>query len=247
MLTNEQKRRAFDLFSLDDLERIRGEHPGKFYCPPCGTASDRFLTGGAAKKRANARCPNCGALERHRLLWLCLMTAIWPRLPEGKKDILHIAPEKVFVDLLKGHSSVNYISGDLMVPDAMLKLDLTKIQFWDNKLDLIICSHILEHIPSDRDAMREMLRVLKPGGFLLVMVPTYGETTYEDFSITDPEKRLVHFGQRDHVRKYGMDIGSRLAEAGFTITVWPEQSKSLARLLSFISAPQRVVFVGQKI
>jgi hypothetical protein len=59
--------------------------------------------------------------------------------------------------------------------------------------------------------------VTKPGCYTIVQVPVYGETTYEDFSITEPEDRLTHFGQDDHVRKYGRDITARLAGVGFTV------------------------------
>jgi ubiquinone/menaquinone biosynthesis C-methylase UbiE len=97
-------------------------------------------------------------------------------------------------------------------------MDLTNIDRESNYFDLIICNHVLEHILDDRKAMRELFRVLKPGGKAILQVPlsmTLNET-FEDFSITDPAERICIFGQRDHCRIYGQDYGQRLEEAGFS-------------------------------
>ena len=99
----------------------------------------------------------------------------------------------------------------------MVQLDLTEIGYPEASFDVIVCAHVLEHIPSDVKAMKEMFRVLSPGGLVVVQVPLYGQTTYEDFSITSERGRLAAFGQRDHVRKYGLDLQNRLAGAGFHV------------------------------
>jgi SAM-dependent methyltransferase len=225
---------------------LRNKHRTGYFCPICATVSARFREGGINKKRQNAKCPNCGSLERHRLFWLHFVNLIWPGLPANKKDVLHVAPEQFIAKLLRDHPEINYISGDLMMPEAMIKLDLTDIQIWDNQFDVIICSHVLEHITDDRKAMREMHRILKPGGVLLVMVPTYGAETYEDPSITSPEERRFHFGQDDHVRKYGRDIIDRLEEAAFSVSMWPAPGSADRNILDFIACGNRVVFVGRK-
>ena len=86
---------------------------------------------------------------------------------------------------------------------------------------MIVCSHVLEHVPDDRRATRELVRILRPGGVALVLVPQdpSRSETYEDPSITSPEDRLAHFWQAEHLRLYGTDVGSRLEEDGFTVLV----------------------------
>lgn len=238
---------AFNGARFDTIEGLRAANPGKYYCPICGQLAGRFRDGGVGPiKRKNAKCPECGSLERHRLLWLHLVNTVWPKLLVEKKDCLHIAPEPFFVNILKNRPDTNYVSGDLMMSDSTLKLDLTAIPLWDSKLDLILCSHILEHIPDDRLAMSEMFRVLRPGGILVVMVPTHGERTYEDFSITDPKERKEHFGQEDHVRKYGRDIQERLESCGFDVLSWPTKREPTAEIIDFIACGRRVVFSCQK-
>ncbi|KCZ87582.1 methyltransferase [Hyphomonas johnsonii MHS-2] len=160
--------------------------------------------------------------------------------------MLHVAPEPVFTSLLSNNPEIDYLSGDLFMESAMIRLDLTDIQFKDNVFDIIICSHILEHIPDDRKAMQEMQRVLKPGGAALIMVPTSGAKTYEDFSITAPEERLVHFGQEDHVRKYGFDIVGRLEACGLTVRTWPQEGELDPDIMEIISSGRRVVFDCRK-
>jgi SAM-dependent methyltransferase len=238
---------AFDCADLATIDRLGAINPSKLYCPVCGLLAEKFRDGGTGdKKRKNAKCPKCGSLERHRLLWIHMVNSVWPALPAGKKDFLHVAPEPFFVEILKGRPDVNYLSGDLMMSKSMLKLDLTDIPFWEAQLDLILCSHILEQIPDDRVAMREMYRVLRPRGILLVMVPTYAEATYEDFSITSPEERRRHFGQEDHVRKYGWDIQDRLAECGFQVSAWPVAGSLDQRTTRLVAAGKRVIFTCRK-
>ena len=101
----------------------------------------------------------------------------------------------------------------------MVKMDITDIQYPDASFDVIVCYHVLEHVPDDRLAMREMRRVLKPGGWAILQSPLRVELekTYEDFSITAPEERERAFGQRDHVRLYGRDYEQRLQESGWIV------------------------------
>ena len=136
------------------------------------------------------------------------------------RKMLHIAPEAYLSRIFQQVPNLDYLSADLDSPRAMVKMDITNIQYPDNSFDVIICIHVLEHVPDDRQALSEFFRVLKPGGWAILQVPMSDrEVTYEDFTITSPAERERHFGQTDHVRWYGRDYKDRLARAGFQVQV----------------------------
>lgn len=168
--------------------------------------------------RADALCPVCGALERHRLAvkYLKTRTTLWDGRP---KRLLHIAPERQLSALLARAPGVTYISVDLTSKRAMVHADITKLSFADHNFDVIYCSHVLEHVPDDAAAMRELRRVLRPSGWAILQVPVLRDVTFEDASITTPQARLAAFGQHDHVRIYGKDYVERLRAAGFEVIV----------------------------
>jgi SAM-dependent methyltransferase len=103
----------------------------------------------------------------------------------------------------------------------MLRMDITRISLTDNQFDCVICYHVLEHIPDDQKAMRELFRVLKPGGWAILQSPIdfNHDKTFEDPSIVSPDERERFFGQNDHVRIYGRDYKDRLEKAGFVVKV----------------------------
>lgn len=186
-------------------------------CPVCGSKYRKFLPYGRVVKRENALCPGCLSLERHRIMWLFLRDHTDFFTADLK--VLHIAPEYCFIKRFKALDNLDYITGDIESPLADVKLDIRDIPFDDNTFDTVICNHTLEHVDNDRKAMKEFYRILKPGGWAVLNSPINEkrDTTYEDFSIADPAEREKHFGQRDHVREYGLDYTHRLAEAGFFI------------------------------
>ena len=190
-----------------------------YECPCCCSTFSSLWPSGVPgmSLRPNTLCPQCNSLERHRLLWLYMKAN--PQLLSGKKRVLHIAPEPIFTRLLKSFTGVDYLSADLDPSLAMVGMDLTDIAYPDASFDVILCYHVLEHIPDDRQAMRELHRVLKPDGWAILQSPleTGREKTYEDFTIVTPEAREQAFKQRDHVRIYGRDYESRLVQAGFIV------------------------------
>lgn len=196
------------------------------FCPVCEKNFITFLPFGV-RKRANAQCPGCYSLERHRLMWMYLNSETDIMSGQGKR-MLHVAPEVQFFNIFSGTSTIEYFPGakyDLEFPDeypaGTKNLDITDIAYDDNFFDVIYCSHVLEHVPDDAKAMDEFYRVLKPKGWAILQVPIDNNllTTYEDATITSPEERIKHFGQRDHVRSYGRDYKSRLENSGFKVTV----------------------------
>jgi SAM-dependent methyltransferase len=186
------------------------------WCPICGRSSRRFFPAGDPP-RADAKCIHCNSLERHRYVWRYFekMTNIFDGKP---KRMLHVAPESFFVPRLKKQLGDGYLTADLLDPRAMVVMDVTDIQFPNNTFDIIYCSHVLEHVPDDKKALREFYRTLKDGGWSLILVPITAEQTLEDDAIVDPQERLRVYGQEDHVRRYGPDFEERLREAGFCVT-----------------------------
>ena len=185
------------------------------FCPLCASSLRRFFPAGL-ESRPEARCPVCNSLERHRLFRIACER--YTDLFDGKpKRLLHIAPEEGLAKLLIALPNLDYVSADLEDPRAMVQMDITDIHYPNNTFDLILCSHVLEHVPDDRKALREFHRVLSDNGWCGIQIPVTDSVTFEDPSITDPEERLRVFGQRDHVRRYGPDVQERMEEAGFAV------------------------------
>jgi len=176
-------------------------------CPLCGASIRRFLPN---RSRADARCPSCGSLERHRLSWLYLRTC------GSLGRVLHVAPERQIRRRLRAKART-YVTVDLG-RKADVRASITSLPFPPEFFDTIYCSHVLEHVVEDRTAMRELCRVLAPRGLALVLVPITVERTFEDPTVTDPAERERLFGQHDHVRRYGHDYVDRLEEAGFSVS-----------------------------
>jgi SAM-dependent methyltransferase len=186
-------------------------------CPVCGKSSRRFKPS-PIDRREDAQCVHCGALERHRLVWLFIQKKT--TLFDGRsKKMLHVAPESCLEPRLRERLGDNYLTADLLNPRAMVRMDITDIQYADQTFDVIACSHVLEHVQDDRRAMREFCRVLTNDGWAIFLVPVTSDHTIEDPSIIDPEERLRVFGQADHVRRYGPDFVDRLREAGFAVGI----------------------------
>ena len=193
-------------------------HAGdKRYCPCCRSRVRGFKSFGHGEPRPDAQCPVCAALERDRAVARYFETH--PALLAEIETVLHVAPERPIAHLLKARREVDYFSIDLEPGAAMDVMDLTGLCFADEAFDAVYCSNVLEHIPDDAAAMSEIHRVLRPGGWAMILVPLYGDETYEDFTVTDPQERTRLFGQPDHVRAYGVDIAERLSAAGFDVQV----------------------------
>ena len=187
------------------------------FCPVCARSSGRFREFGSVPRK-DAECVHCSSLERHRLLWFYLSRET--DLFDGRqKSVLHVAPEGCLERRLRERLGEGYITADLSHPRAMVKMDITDIDFPDESFDVIYCSHVLEHVQDDRRAMREFHRILKGSGWAILLVPIDAELTFEDASIVEPQERLRAFGKEDHVRRYGPDYVDRLRDAGFEVQV----------------------------
>jgi SAM-dependent methyltransferase len=239
------------------LQRMAGtglKVAGLFYrgnmvkCPVCESQFKKFMPYGRINPRPNALCANCLSLERHRLIWLYLQKET--DFFKTPLHVLHIAPEVCFINRFEKLHGERYITTDIESPLAKVKADIHQLPFADNTFDTVLCNHVLEHVADDIKAMREINRVLKPGGWAILQVPFFSpvpDTTFEDDTITDKREREKIFGQDDHVRKYGHDYAQRINKSGLVAEANPfaqQLSPEIAQRASIM--PNETLYIGRK-
>jgi SAM-dependent methyltransferase len=182
-------------------------------CPICNY--NGFFISVGDPPRWDARCARCGSRERHRLMQLWATQGGGNKLSD--KRILHFAPEKAVMRQMR--SNPLYETADLYQRGVTYKVDITAMPLPDASYDVVIAHHVLEHIDNDRQAMRELFRLLTPGGIAILSVPINASRkhTYENATVTTREHRAAHFGGEEHVRYYGLDFADRLTEVGFSV------------------------------
>ena len=221
-------------------------------CPVCGCRRRKFLPYGYVVQRENALCPNCLALERHRLLWLWLIReSDLGRGAIALPRMLHIAPEVALMRRLRkmyDATPERYVTADLESPLADMHFDIQHIPLEDESFDAVIANHILEHVEDDRLAMRELCRIMRRGGWGVILSPIDEgrENTFEDDSIIDEQKRTRVFGQYDHRRIYGRDYADRLREAGFEVYVIDYKESFNHREQELYALPDEKLYVVRK-
>ncbi|WP_104735596.1 class I SAM-dependent methyltransferase [Hanstruepera ponticola] len=191
---------------------------GNTYTDPIdGKSFKTFLPYGYGNQRNNVLSPSTLSLERHRLLWLYLKNET--NFFTKNLKVLHFAPEQAFYKRFRNLKNLDYTTTDLNSPLADVKADICNLPFNDKSFDVILCNHVLEHIPDDTKAMQELFRVMKPDGWGIFQIPQdlNREKTFEDNSITDKKERAKIFGQYDHVRIYGRDYFDKLRSIGFQV------------------------------
>lgn len=218
-------------FILDG--KLRPSKAG-YYCPCCNHRFTRFIDGRYYKRdtyfnrnryantEQKVKCPVCNTIPRHRILALYFKK----RINELKgKRILYFAQEhgiKLFLD----RHNICTITADLFAP-ADLKLDIQDTKLPDNSWDWIICNHVLEHVDDYKKALRELHRILAPGGTLIISFPILESlpSVIEEHDVpaneTEDERRarrLKNYGQADHLRIFGADSAAILAAAGFKVS-----------------------------
>ena len=217
--------------------KFKGDH---FTCNVCRNSYKRFAPDYPSRENRNAIaqhgvvagygenivCPNCLSVARDRLV-LAMIEAIDLHL----KKVLHISPEKNIFRFLRSKTEV--VTADLEplfylnIDEQIAKTDLTRLPYPDNYFDIVIANHVLEHIPDDRKAMKEIFRVLKSPGTAILQVPFSPtlSSTLEAPAMADPRKQAFLFGQRDHVRIYALkDYIIRLRQTGFTVEYITDES-----------------------
>lgn len=200
------------------LFKLRGLYywGNQVYCNCCEGSFRKFLPFGKIK-RLGADCPYCHSLERNRLLLFYLQkeTGFFTQ----KLKVLHFAPEYILEKRFKKLSNLEYLSADLNPELAMSKQDITDIQFTDNNFDMIICSHVLMHVPEEEKAISELYRVQKKGGttFLMTKIDFGRKETFEVPGVSSEEDRLRTYGDDEIFRVHGTDFAERVRKAGFIV------------------------------
>ena len=187
------------------------------FCPICGNFSEFTQYGNSEF------CPKCKSLERHRFAYLLFKDKFRDILFNKNIKFLHFAPEECLYDFFNEKHNIDYFPVDLNPENYGVKIrdevNMESISYESNTFDIIYHSHVLEHVPKDIVAMKELYRVLKPNGYCVIMVPINFSLneTLEKEEYNTPELREKYYGQHDHVRYYAMDIVNKLESVGFNV------------------------------
>lgn len=199
-------------FGLTRLKRVK--------CNICEWKGRKFLDyyGDFGHIYRDAECPSCKSHPRHRYISMYIKMLMDNDRP---LKLLHFAPEISLSNLFKSYNNINYLSVDIDPSRAMQEETISNLSFVSGSFDVVICIHVLEHIPDDKKAISELYRVLADDGFAILDVPIdYNRAiTLEDSSIKTPEERAKTYWQSDHVRLYGRDFSQRLENVGFKVKV----------------------------
>jgi SAM-dependent methyltransferase len=240
---------------------LRGD---TYFCPYCRNSFRKFRPGGfdlpviyekqivGAGFRLNDVCPRCNSLDRDRLIYLFLANRT--NIQTAPLRVFHVAPEGCLRAWLSSLPNLIYEAGmkyhqGFYYERNTRMLDITSLDFEDESFDVIICNHVLEHIPDDLKAMGELYRILKPGGWAILQVPISKvlEKTFEDTTVTSPDERERTFGQFDHVRIYGQDYTARLEKRGFVVKRHnPYRDKWQNDLDKYAINPDEDLFIAYK-
>jgi SAM-dependent methyltransferase len=211
------RRRHFDFFanavsSILDLLRATAKDAFSGHsvvrCNICGWTGNSFYRHtGPGYDEKNSLCPGCLCQDRHRAL-LVILEKCTDFFSPGKK-IVEVAPERN-LEMLYINEGLDYTSFDIK-RRAMEQGDITRMRYSDNSIDYFLCLHVLEHVPGEKDALREMYRVLKPGGCAIVQVPVdWNLSQSYEYPMADPRDTF-------HVRRYGSDFVKRITLPGFEV------------------------------
>ena len=185
-----------------------------YYCPCCGSFLRSFAPFGKEKK-VNVECPFCYVMHRHRLRYLFLRKKT--NLFSENLSFLHFGPEFYLRTIFERLPNLDYKSADLNPENAELQMDITNIRFKDNYFDFIVCIQVIEHVFDDQKALKELFRVLKPGGCAIIEVPI-NYNLKKTVKLVSDEKSEYH-NIDAHVRDYSSDFVELLEKTGFKVNV----------------------------
>lgn len=190
--------------------RLRHFGKDRFECPLCAYRGPFRDLLGPRGGREHAMCPRCGANERARLQCL-VVKELHSRRTLGEMGILHFSPEPQLQPLLRATFG-SYRTAGIWDEAVDFPADLTRLPFADASWDCIFASHVLEHIADDEAALREIRRVLRPGGLAILPVPIGRDKTVE-YAAPNPL-------EDGHMRAPGLDYFDRYRRHFGKVDVW---------------------------
>jgi SAM-dependent methyltransferase len=231
----------------DVLSVINRVAPPRHQCPCCGWRGWRFLHYiGKGYQVTNVVCPVCKSQPRQRGLYFFLKEVV-AELPPGAR-ILHLAPERSLRGILTQRPDLKYLAADLNLLDWIhtglraVRADFTAMPFRDGAFAMVVCSHVLEHIHDDAAALREIARIVAPGGRVIIMVPTYQPWNSQpttEFGCENPDFD-------NHWRTYGADVADRIAATGLKVSTHDFSAiVSAEKFVPYGLVPD-TVFIGAK-
>jgi SAM-dependent methyltransferase len=167
-------------------------------CNICGNKEEFLNTKIFAKLelsvfRDKMYCPKCHSQERHRFIWEYLKAN---KHLINNKIVTHCSSEPCLENQIKKLTNF-YFPIDLNPsPYRQTQMDIQEMKFFSDSIDTFICSHVLEHVPDDNKAIKEISRILKKDGTALLLIPINGREHTTEFST--PNKKDF-----DHMRDYG--------------------------------------------
>jgi SAM-dependent methyltransferase len=184
------------------------------YCPVCESHLRGFVAHhDDPEKKFDSVCPVCGCKGPHRCDWLFIQG--YRQRVAGPLRVLHIAPEPYLGRCLAALPDVEYVSGDIREAMGQVRFDICDLPFDEGSFDLICCVHVLMMLPDDAPAIREMFRVLRPGGVAVIENPVAERQGTLEPATAEERRRL--FYDDTVLRLYGDDYRSRLSAAGFVV------------------------------
>lgn len=202
--------RAAGALGQEIRSKLKGE-AGARVCPICGWSGPRFAPAYYVDDyREDIRCYRCGSTDRDRLVKLYIERDLAAFFGERRRRVLDIGPVRYSRRLFP--EDVDYVSFDLVSPHATVRGDLCAAPFPEAYCDLWLCFHVLDYIADDTQAMRELHRVLRPGGVGLLDNVMHWDRETEEYG----EARAHECG---HIRRYGTDLPGRLQKIGFAVEI----------------------------
>ncbi len=219
----------------------------KYTCPCCGWNLRAFTHGGYSLRVRNlGYCPRCNSKSRHRRWWLFLQSQT--NLFSDHLRLFHVSPNYCMSRQFSRMPNIDYLGVDLHNHrNIRVKMDLPVTPLISQSFDAVLCIHVLEHVQDDQNAIGELYRVLKPGGWAGISVPIkMDQKTFEDPNIITPKEREKAFGETVHVRYYGYDFIDRLAQAGFQATMFPGNEMDLKTSQKYGLRQDEIIFYCTK-